>query len=58
MRLIDKYLEQTDFASYEEFTQKFRIKVPKRFNFAYDVVDEWAKEHLISSRSFIRTITV
>ncbi len=36
-------MEQRDFASYEEFTQKFKIKVPERFNFAYDVVDEWAK---------------
>lgn len=44
MQLLDKYLEQRDFSSYEEFARKFKIKVPKHFNFAYDVVDEWAKK--------------
>jgi acetyl-CoA synthetase len=41
--LLKKYLTQTDFSSYEEFINKFEIKVPENFNFAYDVVDEIAK---------------
>jgi acetyl-CoA synthetase len=41
--LLDKYLSQVNFSSYEEFTEKFKILVPKNFNFAYDIVDEIAK---------------
>ncbi|MDR2106877.1 MAG: AMP-binding protein, partial [Coriobacteriales bacterium] len=28
---------------YEDFFENFRIEVPENFNFAYDVVDEWAR---------------
>lgn len=40
--MLKKFLSQTDFDSYEEFIEKFKIRVPKNFNFAYDVVDEIA----------------
>ncbi len=40
--LLKKYCPRIDFDSYEDFAQNFRIEVPKNFNFAYDVVDEWA----------------
>lgn len=40
--MLDRFLPQTSFASYEEFVQNFRIDVPENFNFAYDVVDEMA----------------
>lgn len=40
--MLDRFLPQTSFASYEEFLQNFRIDVPENFNFAYDVVDEIA----------------
>lgn len=42
--MIDRYLEQTSFSSYEDFMQNFRVKVPENFNFGYDVVDVYAKE--------------
>nr|MCR5041848.1 AMP-binding protein [Clostridia bacterium] len=42
--LLNKYLPQIDFDSYEEFREKFRINVPEDFNFGYDVVDAWADE--------------
>jgi acetyl-CoA synthetase len=42
MNLLNKYLAQTDFNSYENFTENFQINVPSNFNFAYDVVDEIA----------------
>lgn len=42
--LLGKYVNRTDFSSYEEFKKEFRIKVPKKFNFAYDIVDETAKK--------------
>jgi acetyl-CoA synthetase len=40
--MLDRYLEQTEFASYEDFQAGFRLRIPEGFNFAYDVVDEWA----------------
>lgn len=40
--VLDKYLAQTDFSSYQEFAEKFKVLVPDNFNFAYDVVDEIA----------------
>jgi acetyl-CoA synthetase len=42
--LLSKYLSQTEFSSYEEFIEKFKIIVPANFNFAYDIVDEIAKD--------------
>ncbi|MDH8701151.1 acetyl-CoA synthetase [Dysgonomonadaceae bacterium PH5-43] len=41
--MVERYLEQTKFDSLEDFRANFKIKVPDNFNFAYDVVDEWAK---------------
>lgn len=41
--ILDKFLSQIDYSSYEDFYQNFEIKVPENFNFAYDVVDEYAK---------------
>ena len=40
--MLDKYLPRTDFASYEDFIENFKINVPNDFNFGFDVVDEWA----------------
>lgn len=42
--MIERFLEQTSFTSQEDFRQHLKIKVPKDFNFGYDVVDAWAKE--------------
>ena len=42
--LLNKYLPQIEFSSYEEFKEKLKINVPEDFNFGYDVVDAWAKE--------------
>ena len=42
MIMLDKYLSQTDFNSYQEFFDKFEIRIPEHFNFAFDVVDEIA----------------
>jgi acetyl-CoA synthetase len=41
--MLDKFLTQTEFHSYEEFYDQFKIQVPDHFNFAYDVVDEIAR---------------
>ncbi len=43
MQLYKKYLEQPEFESLTDFQNNFKIKVPDNFNFAYDVVDEYAR---------------
>jgi acetyl-CoA synthetase len=40
--MLDKYLSQTNFNSYQEFFDTFEIRIPEHFNFAFDVVDEIA----------------
>lgn len=41
--MVDRFLERTDFDSYEDFKQNYKLNIPKGFNFGYDVVDEWAR---------------
>lgn len=41
--MLEKFINQTEFSSTEDFRKNFRINIPHNFNFAYDVVDEWAK---------------
>lgn len=41
--LLNKFLPQIEFNSYEEFKNKFTINVPENFNFGFDVVDAWAE---------------
>lgn len=41
--ILKKYCPRIEFDSYEDFYENFRIEVPENFNFAYDVVDEWAR---------------
>lgn len=41
--ILKKYCPRIDFESYEDFFANFQINVPDNFNFAYDVVDEWAR---------------
>ncbi|MDP4277107.1 MAG: AMP-binding protein [Bacteroidota bacterium] len=40
--MIEKYLKKTQFSDYEDFKNNFELIIPEHFNFAYDVVDEWA----------------
>ena len=42
--LLDRFLDRVDFESYEDFIENFRINIPERFNFGYDVVDVFARE--------------
>lgn len=43
MSLDTRYLEKTEFDSYEDFCKNFKLNVPINFNFAYDIIDEYAK---------------
>ncbi|WP_405323794.1 AMP-binding protein [Fibrobacter sp.] len=41
--IINKFLSKIDYKSYEDLYKNFKITIPNDFNFAYDVVDEYAK---------------
>lgn len=41
--MIEKFVKKTTFTSHQDFVDNYRIDVPNNFNFAYDVVDEWAQ---------------
>ena len=43
MNLAYRYLEEESFDSYEDFCRGLRIKVPESFNFAFDIIDEYAR---------------
>lgn len=42
MRLIERYT-YADYASLSDFQENYQVNVPSSFNFAYDVVDEYAR---------------
>lgn len=41
--MLEKFLKQIEFTSTEDFKNNFHVNIPDNFNFAYDIVDEWAK---------------
>lgn len=41
--MIEKYIEKTDFKSYSDFIENYKVKIPEDFNFGFDVVDGWAE---------------
>lgn len=59
--MLEKFVSQVAFDSYEDFIKNFKINIPDHFNFAYDVVDElainspdklalvWCNEHGLSA---------
>ncbi len=42
--MLEKFLPRETFVSYEDFKENYRVIIPENFNFAYDVIDEWAIE--------------
>ncbi len=42
--LSSRFVSGTEFESYEDFNENLKIIVPDNFNFAFDVVDVYAKE--------------
>ncbi len=40
--MLEKFVKQTKFESTKDFIDNYHISVPDNFNFAYDIVDEWA----------------
>lgn len=41
--LLNKFVSKTEFDSYKDFEENFKINVPENFNFSYDVVDAYAE---------------
>lgn len=41
--MIERFLKQTQFTSEQDFLEHLQFIIPENFNFAYDVMDEWAK---------------
>jgi len=42
--MIERFLKQTSFSSVEDYNQHLEFIIPEHFNFAYDVMDQWAEE--------------
>lgn len=42
--MVERFLKQTTFSSVEDYNKNLEFIIPDHFNFAYDVMDEWAKE--------------
>ena len=42
--MLEKFLDKTEFESYEDFKTNFKLNVPENFNFGYDIVDAWAEK--------------
>ena len=43
--LADRYLDKTEFDSYEDFIKNYKVNVPEDFNFGFDIADVYAKEN-------------
>jgi acetyl-CoA synthetase len=41
--ILKAFCPRIEFNSYEDYYENFKIETPEHFNFAYDVVDEWAR---------------
>jgi acetyl-CoA synthetase len=41
--MLEKYINRTEYTSYEDFFENFKVTVPDNFNFSFDVVDEIAR---------------
>ena len=41
--ILSRFLPRIEFESYEDFYENYSCRMPDNFNFAYDVVDEWAR---------------
>lgn len=41
--MLSKFLPRIEFDSYEDFKKNYKVNIPEGFNFAYDIIDGWAK---------------
>lgn len=43
--MLERFLKQTSFESYEDFMKNYEVSIPEHFNFSYDIIDAWAEKH-------------
>ena len=43
MDFLNRFLERTEFESYDDFIKNYKLSIPEHFNFGYDVIDEYAR---------------
>ncbi len=41
--MLNKFVSRVEFESYQDFKENFKINIPQNFNFAFDVVDDYAQ---------------
>ena len=41
--LLERFLDRSEFDSYEDFKKNYKLNIPEDFNFGFDVVDAWAQ---------------
>ena len=44
LNMVERFLRQTHFESVEDYNKHLAFIIPEHFNFAYDVMDQWAEE--------------
>ncbi len=44
MSLLERFIDRTEFTSYEDFYNNYKVKIPGCFNYAFDVADVIADE--------------
>ena len=42
--MVERFLKQTQFTSFEDYNEHLEFIIPDHFNFAYDVMDAWTAE--------------
>jgi len=42
--MLERFLPRTEFGSYEDFYENYKVEIPENFNFAFDVMDALAEE--------------
>ncbi len=42
--MVERFLRQTSFSSFEDYNENLEFIIPEHFNFAYDVMDAWVEE--------------
>ncbi len=42
--MVERFLKKTHFESVEDYNKNLEFIIPENFNFAYDVMDQWAEE--------------
>lgn len=42
--MLERFLPRTEFSSYEDFIENYKVNIPEDFNFGFDIIDGWAEK--------------